>query len=113
MERPDQKSKRGSLLFLVALLAVVAAVWGAVALASGSGSGSVPSAGTPAPAVSTADAAWPVAAQRGPDRDCPEDGGGGSPAPTTPSTPSVPSTPSTPSTPSAPTTTDGSTNPSL
>src|SRR5262245_37014989 len=104
MESSQQPRFRlGGVLVAIALVAVVAVVWGAVAppSASGWGSGSTSAdTGSFAPVASYYDTAVPAATPDGSGRDCPDHDGGGSTAPSTPTTPST-------------TTTDGSTNPSL
>ena len=89
MERSEQQRTIGGFLFVFALLATVAAVGGAVALASGSGSTSSPDSSTPG--TSDDGGGPPIASPGETGRDCPDQGGGS----TTPSTPA---------------TTDGSTN---
>src|SRR5262245_33890145 len=94
--QPQAKPRRvNGFLFVVALLFVAAATWGAVALAAGSGS--APNTDSSAPAASYFRGGQSIASPGGGDPNCPEHDRGS----TTPSTPSTPSS------------TDGSTNPSL
>jgi len=98
MEETEQPRKIGGLLVLVAVLAVVAAIWGAVALASGSGSSTAGSGTTPStsqPAGSSFTGSQTIASTTGSDRHCPGDGRSAN----------------THASPSTSTTVDGSTNP--
>ena len=101
IDQPQPASRRlGGVLFVVALLVLAAATWGAVALASGSGSAPSTDSST-RPAANSfrggQSIASPIASPGGGDRNCPEHDGGST----------------TPSAPSAPSSTDGSNNPTL